>query len=393
VRTTDGQALSNGDLRAIHLFVEEKYGLHFQTQIDEALSIVADENQYHPVRDYLNGLPPWDGTERIRYALHHFFGADPDDYTYEIFRLFLLGAVSRVFTPGIKFDNILCLVGSQGVGKSTFFRCLAVRDEWFTDDLKNLESDKVYEKMAGHWIVETSEMMAMINARNNEAIRSFLSRQKETYRTPYDRLPEDRFRQCVFVGTTNKERFLPNDITGNRRFLPIRCHDEEAEVFILDNENYARAYVDKLWSEVMEIYKSGNYQLRLSKEMEEQVRIRQKEYLPEDTDAGMILAFMTDTPETKVCSRMLFREALGNEYTQPARWQTNEICEIVNQLIRDGVLKGWRAFNSPKRFRNGYGSQKGWERTSSDVNENVNEAVSTDGGFQKLPPGEKTPFD
>ena len=90
---------------------------------------------------------------------------------------------------------------------------------------------------------------------------------------------------------------------------------------------------------------------------------------------------------------MLFREALGNEYTQPARWQTNEICEIVNQLIRDGVLKGWRAFNSPKRFRNGYGSQQGWERTSSDVNENVNEAVSTDGGFQKLPPGEKTPFD
>ena len=50
--------------------------------MQSALKIVANENRYHPVRDYLNGLQ-WDGTERIRYALHHFLGADTDDYTFE----------------------------------------------------------------------------------------------------------------------------------------------------------------------------------------------------------------------------------------------------------------------------------------------------------------------
>jgi len=393
IRTTSGQTFTNSDLRAVHLFMEEKYGLRFQGQIDEALSIVADENQYHPVRDYLNGLPPWDGKERIRYALHHFLGADADDYTWEVFRLFLLGAVSRVFRPGIKFDYMLCLVGAQGAGKSTFLRYLAVNDDWFCDDLKNLESDKVYEKMMGHWIIEMSEMMAAINAKTNEAIKSFLSRQKETFRTPYDRLPEDRPRQCVFVGTTNRDFFLPNDRTGNRRFLPIRCHEEKAEVFILDDEAEARAYVDGLWAEVMDIYWKGSFTLKLSKTMQEQVRIRQQAFLPEDVDAGMILSFMTETTEKKVCSRMLFKEALDNPYTQPARWQTNEICEIVNQLIRSGALPGWRIFDSPKRFGNGYGTQKGWEKILENVKQSVNGAVSTDGDFQNPPLEEKTPFD
>jgi len=74
----------------------------------------------------------------------------------------------------------------------------------------------------------------------------------------------------------------------------------------------------------------------------------------------------------KVCSKQLFREALHNEYAQLQRWQLNEINDIMNQLIRDGSLTGWRYFDSPKRFPEDYGTQKGWERID-DVNENVNE--------------------
>ena len=34
-------------------------------------------------------------------------------------------------------------------------------------------------------------------------IKSFLSRQKEVYKIPYETHPEDRLRQCVFGGTSN----------------------------------------------------------------------------------------------------------------------------------------------------------------------------------------------
>ena len=156
------------------------------------------ESRYHPIRDYLNGLV-WDGKERIRYCLRHFLGADTDNYTYQSLRLFLLGAIHRAFCPGCKFEVMLCLVGGQGAGKSTFFRLLAVKDEWFSDDLRKLDDDNVYRKLQGHWIIEMSEMIATANAKSIEEIKSFLSRQKEVYKIPYETHPEDRLRPVSYT--------------------------------------------------------------------------------------------------------------------------------------------------------------------------------------------------
>ena len=136
----ESTALNDTDMKYLLLYLEETYGLTNEKKIDNAIGIVANENKYHPIRDYLNTLV-WDGTERIRFCLRHFLGADADDYTYEALKLFLLGAISRAFQPGCKFEIMLCLVGGQGAGKSTFFRLLAVRDEWFSDDLRKLDDD------------------------------------------------------------------------------------------------------------------------------------------------------------------------------------------------------------------------------------------------------------
>jgi predicted P-loop ATPase len=175
-----GTAITDTDMNYLLLYLEETYGLTSEKKIAAAIGIVANENSYHPIRDYLNGLT-WDGTERIRTCLHHFLGADSDQYTYEALRLFLLGAIHRAFHPGCKFEVMLCLVGGQGAGKSTFFRLLAVKDEWFSDDLRKLDDDNVYRKLQGHWIIEMSEMIATANAKSIEEIKSFLSRQKEVY--------------------------------------------------------------------------------------------------------------------------------------------------------------------------------------------------------------------
>lgn len=355
-----GPALHDDDFDRMRLYIEQTYGVNSIPNLRAGMRIAARERSYHPVRDLLSDLK-WDGTERVRYALHHFFGAEVSDYTYEVMRLTMLGAINRVFFPGIKFDYMLCLVGEQGCGKSTFFRFLAIKDEWFTDDIKDLESEKVWQKMRGHIISEMSEMLAANNAKTNEAVKAFLSRQKETYRIPYDVYAQDHPRQCIFVGTTNKVRFLPNDRSGNRRFLPVMCDPKKADVFILDDEAASRAYILQMWAEMMEVFRNERPELALSVEVEAVLPEIQKTFRQEDTDVGMILDFMQNTTADRVCSRMLFREALKNETASPPRWQTNEICDIMNQLIATGDLKGWRAFDSPKRFPS-YGTQKGWER-------------------------------
>lgn len=388
-RKSSGTALTDIDFYNIHLYCNKTYGINQTKVIDEAVQIVAHENAYHPIRDYLNSLQ-WDGTPRVRYAMRKYLGADDSDYTYEILKLFMLGAISRVFQPGIKFDYMICVVGDQGAGKSSFFRLLAVQDEWFSDDIKDLDSGKVFEKLQGYWIIEMSEMLATNNAKSNELIKSFLSRQKETYRTPYGRYAEDRLRQCVFAGTTNKLHFLPNDRTGHRRFLPIRCSERNAEKFILDNEKESRAYIKQMWAEVMEEYRHGNVKLKLSKEMAREVLRRQSDFMQEDVDAGLILSYMEDFKGTMVCSKQLFREALHNGDISPARWQITDVNEIMNKMIKEGTLEGWRYFDSPRRFHNDYGTQKGWERIPD--SQNVNEPTSTEPEFRQIRLEDEIPF-
>ena len=195
----DSPTLTDVDVKYLLLYFEENYGLTVEKKIIDAVAVIANENRYHPVCDFLNALQ-WDGTERIRFCLHRFLGSDTDDYTYEALKLFLLGAISRAFKPGCKFEVMLCLVGGQGAGKSSFFRLLAVNDDWFSDDLKKLDDENVYRKMQGHWIIEMSEMIATANAKSIEEIKSFLSRQKETYKKPMKHIRQtEKDNVCLVV--------------------------------------------------------------------------------------------------------------------------------------------------------------------------------------------------
>lgn len=115
----ESSTLTDVDIKYLLLYLENNYGLTVEKKIEDAVAVIANENRYHPICDFLNGLE-WDGQERIRFCLQHFLGSDADDYTYEALKLFMLGAISRVFKPGCKFDIMLCLVGGTGSRKVHF---------------------------------------------------------------------------------------------------------------------------------------------------------------------------------------------------------------------------------------------------------------------------------
>ena len=298
----ESDSLTDVDLKFLVVYLEKHYGLSNEKRIEDVIKVVANENRYHPVLDRINSIT-WDGRERIRYALHHFLGAEVSEYTYEVMKLFMIGTIARISCPGIKFEVMLCLVGGQGAGKSTFLRFLAMEDDWFTDDLKKMDDDNVYRKIQGHLIIEFPEMVAILNAKNVEDTKSFMSRQKDTYKTPYDRHPKDHKRQCVFAGSSNSLDFLPMDRSGNRRFLPILCNMEEAETHILDDEKTSREYIDQMWAEAMEIYRSGKCQLRLPKEMEKELCEYQKQFMQEDTSLKVPHGAFGVIMDTKIFTR------------------------------------------------------------------------------------------
>lgn len=377
-------SMTDTDMKYIRLYLEENYDLTSEKKIIDAADLAAHQNSYHPVRDFLNSLT-WDGTERIRYCLHHFLGAEADEYTFQALRLFLLGAIHRAFRPGCKFEVMLCLVGGQGAGKSTFFRLLAGKDEWFSDDLRKLDDENIYRKLQGHWIIEMSEMIATANAKSIEEIKSFLSRQKEVYKIPYETHPADRLRQCVFGGTSNAMDFLPLDRSGNRRFLPVQVCPEQAEAHILEDEAASRAYLQQVWAEAMTIYRAGGWKLTFSPEMVRYLKEHQKDFMPEDTKAGMIQAFLDSYAGDTVCSKQLYKEALNHTFDEPKQWEIREINEIMNQCVT-----GWTYFSNPRSFA-GYGRQKGWERERAATGSG-NSAAKIPDGFVEITEQIEMPF-
>lgn len=347
-------SITDTDIYQIQRYVENTYSIRSERAVNKAIKIVASENTYHPIKEVLEGLV-WDGKERIKHLLPKYLGADESDYTEAVMKLLMLGAISRIYEPGCKFEIMVCLVGGQGAGKSTFFRFLAMEDEWFSDDLKKLDDENIYRKLQNHWIIEMSEMSATINARSIEDIKSFISRTKDTYKVPYEVHPEDKQRQCVFVGTSNNMDFLPLDRTGNRRFAPVQIQMEKVAHHILENEDASRTYIKQAWAEAMVLYRKGNFKLKFSDEMEVYVKELQKSFMPEDTKAGIILGWLETCGKEYVCALMLFREALGHTYDEMKRWDSSEIAKIMNEV------PGWEAITS-HRFGGNYGIQRGWRK-------------------------------
>ena len=349
--------ITDVDMYQTQRYLEKTYGLKSERNITKAVSIIASENGYHPIKQYLENLE-WDGEERIKHVMTKYLGVDEDEYSESIMKLLLTAAIKRIYEPGCKYDIMVCAVGGQGAGKSTFFRFLAINDEWFSDDLKKIDDEQVYRKMQGHWIIEMSEMLGTVNAKSVEEIKSFLSRTKETYKIPYETHPEDRPRQCVFVGTSNDLQFLPFDMTGNRRFAPIMVHPERVEKHILEDEDEARAYFVQVWAEAMVLYgKTKTHELRLPKKMEEHLKELQKEFMPEDTNIGIIQAWLETCGEEYVCSRMIYELALGHGNEEPKHWETKKINEIMNISVT-----GWEPVTSHRFSTTTYGIQRAWRR-------------------------------
>lgn len=354
----DVRAITNIDIYQIRRYIEKNYGLMCEKKIDEAVHIVASENRYHPIIEHLESLS-WDGVERISKAMPIYLGVEENSYNTEIMEILLKAGLKRIYNPGCKFEIMVCLVGSQGVGKSTFFRFLALDDDWFTDDLKKLDEKQVGQRIAGHWIIEMSEMLATVNAKSIEEIKSFLSRQRDNFRLPYDKYFQEHLRQCVFVGTSNNADFLPLDRTGNRRFAPVQTNENAVVKHILSNEEEARAFFTQLWAEA--IAKFGDCKdakLKFSKETEDYLRKAQKDFMPEDTKAGLIQGFL-DRPSTpdRVCTEMIFREALSRDMREAKQYEIKEINNIMNTSI-----VGWK--KGPVSRFSEYGTQRSWIRVS-----------------------------
>lgn len=406
----DSHSLTDYDLLRMLEITAVNYAIENKNKLLDAVMQVAGENVYHPVRDKLNSLK-WDGINRISELFPVFLGAERSALTTHITTVLLHGAIQRVMLPGIKFDMCIVLADrQQGSGKSTMCRFLALSDEWFCE-LSSIDDRKVaYETVRGHWIVELGELIATNRAKDTEGIKSYLSAQKDEYRDPYSKRSRSRPRQCVFIGTTNKPQFLPNDKTGNRRFIPLLCDGRKAERHILNDEKFSRYYIEQCYAEAMEIGSTTGWQLTIDCKFNADLEQLRSESTPDDTRVGMIQQWLDDTPVNMVCSRMIWDKVFNPmDSREPKKADLDGIAEIMNLQIT-----GWKSY----RGKNGqakdnkyvfkdvgsngvaYGKQRAWIRDMLPEPVVVPSAATLPGikspddtAFSALSAGESTPFD
>lgn len=210
------------------------------------LAQTARQNRFHPVKDYLKTLR-WDGTPRLKHWLRDYMGVEENDYTQAVGTLMLKSAVARVYDPGCAFDQMLLLMGEQGLGKSRAIMALCPNVEWFTDSMNVQESEqKIIEATRGKWLVEISDMRGSSKAEDG-AVKAQLSRKSDRARMAYARLPQEVPRQFVYFGTANFA--VLSDPTGNRRYWPVVCH-AVAGLVGCDLAGL-KAIRDQLWAEAV----------------------------------------------------------------------------------------------------------------------------------------------
>ena len=377
---------NESDLGAIQIYLERVYGLYTPSKLKGILLAIAAERSYHPIRDYFDALPAWDGVPRVETLFIDYLGSPDTAYIRAIARKMMVAAVARIYEPGIKFDSVVVLNGPQGMGKSSFFAKLG--GKWFSDSLtiSDMKDKAAPEKLQGYWILELGEL-AGLKKMDVETVKAFITRQDDKFRHSYGYSVEDHPRQCIIVGSTNNGDGFLRDVTGNRRFWPVTCTTNSPH-----RPWEVESVVPQLWAEAYTLYRAGE-KLFLSPEEEKQASMEQTAALESDVREGMIAEYLDKLlPEdwdrmdlaerrgflrgdpftggnrvgtvqrTTVCAVEVWAECFGKD---PSAIKRSDTYDIFGMLMKIG---GWEKYSGNKtgvQRRGLYGPQRCFVRKDS----------------------------
>lgn len=375
---------NDSDNAALKVYLSNKYGIYSPTKTKDAILAVAAERSYHPIKEYLDHLPEWDGIDRVETLLIDYFNATDNSYTRAVTRKMMVAAVARIVHPGTKFDSVLILNGPQGIGKSTFFAKLA--GDWFSDSLTltDMKDKAGPEKLQGYWILELGELAGMRKT-DVEVVKSFISRSDDKYRASYGVNVESHPRQCIIVGSTNAESGFLRDITGNRRFWPVRISgDGKRKAWQMSVYD-----VEQIWAETLVLYAKGE-KLYLEGSDVELATNEQADAMESDEREGLVRTYLdTLLPDDWNALSLYERRNYlnGSEFGGESRVGTVERTLVCNMEIwcecfgRDasamkpadsyaiaGIMKKINGWNKYQGNKNGtsnfplYGRQRCYEK-------------------------------
>jgi predicted P-loop ATPase len=371
----------DADTAQLISLIDIRYGSFSSRIHDISFTKTADDRRFHPIRDYLDALPQWDGVTRVENLFIHSLKADDTPYIRAVTRKTFAAAVARVYRPGIKFDSVLVLDGEQGIGKSTIVKDL-VGSSYYSESLSltDVNDKSAAEKLQGFWVVEIGELAGMKKA-DIEKVKAFFSTSDDQYRPSYGKTVESHPRQCVIIATVNGEHGYLRDVTGNRRYWIVKSNQPRHRMTWRCTEEFRSQF----WAEAKAIWEGGE-KLYLEGDLLSEAEEVQTQAMEQDDREGLIRNYLdTLLPDnwdamdmyerraffserssgmtvkgtvrrTTVCNMEIWCECFGKD---PALLSKNDSYLVTAIMQR---IEGWD--RSPRSYFPIYGRQRGYKRDS-----------------------------
>lgn len=250
------------------------------------LSIIASRNVVNPAKSLIEPVE-WDGVSRLP-EIFAILGVSGDELSKTLVKKWLIQCVSLLYNSVASpfgADGALVLVGKQGIGKTCFFRRLAVESNLFGEG-KNLNfSDKdTIISATAYWITELGEIEATLKG-DRERLKAFLTSAVDEYRRPYARGSVKALRRTSFCGSANSNDFL-TDQSGNRRFWTVAVEK-------IDLERLDKLDVLQLWAEIKTLSDADRQAFRLTPDERESLANRNTnhtQFMPAEAECADLLA-------------------------------------------------------------------------------------------------------